>query len=716
MRLGPLMTLGLCLLAPTLGSALDEGQALRLAARQGDLEAVKRVVSAGTDVDDADRWGTTALLLAANSGHAEVVGWLLEQGADPNSRERFFGMTPMIAAISVGHRDIVSLLVQAGASERAQAFDLALKIEDAELARAVVSSGPVPASEKAALLEHHGRLEGAMTRLLEELRTVPDPQPPQYSAKDLDHFAGSYEGQPGDLQVTLERRDEGLWLLLSERQPQRLEAFGARLFRAPDGTQLSFYGRAETVEGFALRRPDAPPVSFRRSIADPDADAAESFHWQKDSPLRERTVHWTGFRGNNGSGIGDGDPVPTHWSLETEEGVRWIAELPGLANSSPIVWGNRIFVTTAVADGGSKPLETGPSGAGTEVEEAVEHRWLVLAFDKSTGRELWRTEIGRGIPKTKRHFKATQANSTPATDGRHVVVVFPTAGLACLDLDGKILWKHDLGGLNAGGFNDPGLEWGYASSPLIWEDRVILQVDIHEGPYLAAWELATGKPLWRAERPDVAPSWSTPALWETPSGPELVVNASVIRGYDPRNGNELWSLGPTSVQVVAMPVVGNEDVYVGAGYPPAKPIYAVRPGIRGDVEIVPGEAHPALRWGHDRGGAYMPTPLLYRGLLYIVHPNGRIVAYHAETGEALYKARFSRGGTFTNSPVAANGTIYTGTEEGLLYIFDAGAEYREIAVHDFDEPLMATPAISEGALIVRTPSRLIALARPRIAD
>ena len=205
-------------------------------------------------------------------------------------------------------------------------------------------------------------------------------------------------------------------------------------------------------------------------------------------------------------------------------------------------------------------------------------------------------------------------------------MVFPTAGLACLGKDGKIHWKHELGGLNAGGFNDPGLEWGFAASPIIHRGKVILQVDIHEGAYVAAWDLKSGKPLWKTDRPDVAPSWSTPAIWPTPKGEQLVVNASIIRGYDPGDGRELWSLGPTSIQVVASPVVGSENLFVSSGYPPARPIYAVKPGIKGAHTIESDEDASVLAWYETRGGAYMPTPLLYRGLLYVVHHNARMVA------------------------------------------------------------------------------------------
>ena len=253
------------------------------------------------------------------------------------------------------------------------------------------------------------------------------------------------------------------------------------------------------------------------------------------------------------------------------------------------------------------------------------------------------------------------------------------------------------------------MQWGFASSPILHGPRVILQVDVHDGPYLAAWELETGRPLWRTER-DVPPSWATPSVLRFETGDELVVNGTTIHGYDPETGHELWSLGPNSELVVATPVIGNGVAYVSAGYAPVKPIYAVRAGTRGTLEVDPAAGHDRLLWSHERGGAYMPTPLLYRGLFYVVHHNSRIVAYDAKTGAAIYKSRFSRGGTFTGSPVAVNGKLYTATEEGLVYVLDAGPEYHEIAVNDMGQPLMASPAVSEGTLLFRTPSQLVAVA------
>jgi len=289
-------------------------------------------------------------------------------------------------------------------------------------------------------------------------------------------------------------------------------------------------------------------------------------------------------------------------------------------------------------------------------------------------------------------------------------VVFPTIGIACLDLDGAIEWQHDLGPLNAGAFNDPGIQWGFAASPILYGSIVILQVDTHGDSYVAAWSLESGEEIWRTER-DVSPSWSTPAVLKGEAGDELVVNASTIYAYDPETGRELWSLGPSSAIVIAAPVVGDGVVYLSAGYPPVKPIYVVEAGTRGKLEVDPQSDDERLMWSHGIGGAYMPTPLLYQGLYYIVHHNGRLVAYDAEDGAAIFKSRFSHGGVFTGSPVAVNGKLYLPTEEGYLYVLEAGPEYKEIAFHEFGEPLMATPAVASGVLFFRTPSKLIAIGK-----
>ncbi len=692
----------------------DETRELHLAARNGDLETVKRLVESGLPADSPGRFGITALNLAAQGGNTEVVAYLLEKGADPDARESFFGVGVLGGALRKGAPDyeVAILLLHAGAGDRAGALDTAFRSGHVALARAAMEAGPVTESEAADLRARFTGLDDELAAILAAVETRPDPPPPVYTVEQLRRFSGEFEG--GDASARLDVVDDRLMLTMdgttTPLTPKGERAFGNR----EAGIEVSFFGRAETIEGVGVER-NGERVARMRVAESPIVGSVELPEFI-ENPDAEPVVHWPGFRGANRDGIGDGIDTLADFDLESGKGVAWSTDLPGLGNSSPVVWGDRVYITTAVAKGGSTPLRTGLTGSGEEVEETTEHRWLVLAFDKGNGKKVWETEIGRGVPLTKRHFKATQANSSAATDGKHVVVVFPTAGLACLGVDGKLHWRHELGGLNAGGFNDPGLQWGFAASPIIHGGKVLLQVDIHDDSYLAAWDLESGKQLWRTPRPDVAPSWATPAIWSTPQGDEIVANASIIRGYDPDTGKPLWSLGPTSIQVVASPIFGSRNLFVSSGYPPARPIYAVKPGIRGDHTIESDEDAGPLAWYRTRGGAYMPTPLLYRGLLYVVHHNARIVAHDPRSGDRVYQARFSAGGTMTASPVAANAKIYQGTEEGTMYVLAAGPEYRELAVHDFAEPLMATPAISEGLVLVRTPSKLIAVGRRSAQD
>ncbi len=698
----------------------QQGEALREAARQGDLAAVKAALDAGADIEAGDRYSATALYLAARAGHLDVVRFLAEQGADVNAAESFYDSRPLDTALSGGNVEMAKVLLALGGESRESALVSAVRSDDLDLARAVVAAGPIQASTLDRLREQ--ATDQRMKELLASARSRPDPEVAPLSPEQLDRLVGRYEGWSSDNAADARRDGEQLVLIVNGGEPTPIEAIEQGVigmvestFRSADGKiEASFWGRFGSVEGIYLSLDGGPPEMLRRSVAEPVAATDRPRRGARSEPERT-TVHWPGFRGAHGEGIGDGVDTLVRWNVASGEGVLWKSGVPGLGNSSPVIWGDRVFLTTAVAEGAEQAIRVGDTGSGESVEEEFEHSWRVLAYDKKSGQQLWSTEVGRGVPLTDRHFKATQANSTAVTDGKRLVVVFPTAGLACLDFDGNILWHHDLGGLNASAFMDPDQQWGFASSPILYEGNVILQVDVAKGPvdegaYLAAWNLETGQPVWRVPR-DVAPSFSTPTVLQGPEGDELVVNGSTIHGYDPKTGKELWSLGPNSELVIARPVVGNGVVYVSAGYAPVKPIYAVPAGTRGDLEVTPGQPADELRWSHRVGGAYMPTPLLYRGLLYVVHHNGRMVAYDAETGDALYKSRFSQGGTFTGSPIAVNGKLYVPTEEGQMYVITAGTEYEELGVNEFDEPLMATPAVSEGVLFVRTPSHLYALGR-----
>lgn len=695
------------------GSARGAGpEELFAASRAGDLDRVRRLIDAGVAVDAVDRYGATALGMAAGAGHVEVVSLLLERGADPDRRETFFGSSPLDQALEGKHVDVAIALVEGGADDRETALEYAASENLANLAHAAVESGPIQDTRLEALRARSDEIDPAVMEILNTAMSRPDPAPPVYSAADLERFSGLFEGYSSDTLAEVTVLEQGgLGLAVGGAEPVALSAVGERTFRSADGSlEAAFWGRAGTIEMVELRRPETEPESLRRSVAEPVGPEAYEPDPDVIAPGAEvATTNWPGFRGPAASGVGDGIDTPSTWDVVRRSNVMWRAALPGLGNSSPIVWGDLVIVTTAVAEGVDQEIRTGLTGEGTPVEEDVEHSWRVLAFDKHTGNRRWETEVGRGAPLTRRHFKASQANSTPTTDGKLVVAAFPTAGIACLDLSGQVKWKHDLGGLNAGAPQDPGAEWGFASSPVLYGDQVILQVDVHEGPYVAAWDLWSGRELWRTPR-DVVPSWATPNILRAGGGDELVLNGSTIHGYDPLTGKELWSLGPNSELAIATPVVDERVVYVTAGYAPVKPIYAVRAGARGALAVGSGEA---ILWSEDRGGAYMPTPLLYRDILYVVHHNGRIVAYDADSGTPIYKERFSRGGTFTASPIAVNGKLYVPTEEGQIYVVEAGPVYREIAVNEVGEPVMASPAVSEGILFVRTPRTLLALTEAR---
>ena len=385
--------------------------------------------------------------------------------------------------------------------------------------------------------------------------------------------------------------------------------------------------------------------------------------------------------------------------------IRWKTAIPGIANSSPIVWGNRVFVTTAISKAGDKSFRTGLYGDVKPVEDLSEHEWKVYALDKSTGKIVWERTAFVGAPKTKRHTKATQANSTPATDGRRIVAAFGSIGLLIAwDMNGKELWRVDTGVLDSGWFFDPSFQWGHSSSPIIHMNSVVLQADAQKGSYIAAWDLSTGKQLWKTPRADEIPTWGTPALLTGPSGrTELVTNGTKIRGYDPITGKLLWTLGPNSEVTVGTPVTGHGLVFVTGGYPPVRPIYAVRPGAGGDISLPKGsESSDAIAWSNLTDGTYIPTPLVYGQHLFTMGNNGIVNAYNAQTGERAFRGRIGTGGAFSASPIAADGRLYAASEDGEIYVVTAGPGLTQIARNDMNEVIMATPAISDGMIVVRT--------------
>lgn len=487
--------------------------------------------------------------------------------------------------------------------------------------------------------------------------------------------------------------------------------------------------RFETSDGRMTLFLVQDPCTHRRMILDRSVWRSEG----ATAPVAERAIvvspgesrpllapapakgSWPSFRGPRASGIAEGQDLPDHWNGESGENVLWKTRIPGLAHSSPVVWGERLFVATAVSSLGDASFRPGLYGDGDASEDRSEHEWVLYAIDKHTGEILWDRVAYEGPPVDKRHVKSTYASATPATDGRIVVVSFGSQGIHAFDVEGHFRWKVDVGRLNLGAYDIPTFEWGPASSPIIWRGVVFAQCDTQADSFVLALDVETGELLWKADR-DELPSWGTPAVYEGESGNELVTNApNFIRGYDPETGHELWRLGGSSKITAPTPVYANDKIVVASGRRPEQPIFVVRAGARGDLTLAEGAASSeAIAWSRTRRGPYMPTPLIYDGILYVLANNGIFDAYELESGEEIYRQRIPHlGSGFSASPVAADGKIYLSNEDGEMTVVKAGREFEHIATNPMGELLMATPAMSEGVMYVRAASHLFAIGRKR---
>ena len=702
----------------------DPGEALREAARAGDVARIDALLAAGAPVDAPARYGQTPLYYAAEKGHLAAARRLVERGANVNARDRFFGASVVDMALQGEHFELARYLLAKGAEDAASVLAVAIERGDLELARAALATGFLEPLDLAAARREAG---DAAKPELRELLSSATAKPRQFSPyrvapERLSSYAGRYRTGNGQ-EVTVAVRGEGLGLVLPKpdqgdaQAELTLAAVAEGRFDSPDGNvSLVFGGRGGTVEWARVNRGGelfflgvvtSDPTPLR--TAAPGSDEKAKAEPAAPAPARP----WPQFRGPRASGIGDGQGAPAAWNVATGENVRFKTPVPGIGLSSPIIWGDRIFVTTAVSGKGDTTFRTGLYGDPTSVDDTSEHSFRLYALDAANGRVVWEREVHRGIPQVRRHLKSSLSNATPATDGERVVVLFGVVGkLAAYDFEGKQLWQRDIGILDC---NDPqsgSAEWGHASSPILYGDLVLVQGDRRKDSFLAAYRLATGEEVWRVAREEPS-TWSTPNVLPAPSGDELVTNGSTIRAYDPRSGRMLWSLGPSSDVVVATPVVGDGMAYVTAGYPPVRPVFAVRPGHRGDLSLPVGQsATPAIAWSHPRGGTYIPTPILYRGLLHTCNNNGILTTYRAETGEQLSLLRVSTvTSSFSASPVAADGKLYIASETGDVYVLRAGPEPELLATYPMGETVMSTPAMSGGLLVVRTLNHVYGLAQ-----
>ncbi|MBU0617924.1 MAG: PQQ-binding-like beta-propeller repeat protein, partial [Planctomycetes bacterium] len=422
--------------------------------------------------------------------------------------------------------------------------------------------------------------------------------------------------------------------------------------------------------------------------------------------------HWPSFRGPRASGIGDGHNPPTAWDAKQNINIKWKTRIPGLAHSSPIVWGDRVYVTSAVSSDPDPYLRVGLYGESPDHPEEIVHQFNFHCLDKNTGKIIWEQTARSGIPQVKRHIKGTHANSTPATDGKHVVAFFGSEGLYCYDMDGKLLWKQDLGYLDAGAFDAPEIQWGFGSSPTIYKNMVIVLCDVNNQSFIAAFDIDTGKELWRSLRDEV-PGWGTPTVVESGGRTQVIVNGwQHIGGYDVNTGEELWWMQGGGDIPVPTPVVAHGLVFITNAHGPMSPIYAIRLDAEGDISLDDGEtSNEYVVWSRPRRGAYIPTPIVYGDYLYVGNDVGILTCYEAKTGEQVYRERIAgRRDSYSASAVAGDGRLYFTAEGGDIHVVKAGPEYELLATNSMDNPCLATPAVSDGMLIVRTSKHLYGIA------
>lgn len=691
------------------------------AAERGDLDAVDRLLQTGTSpaASGTVRVGSrtfrvSALGIAALGWHADIARLLMERGAPhPTYFVRNHNLIP------ANRKELDELRDWEVVNSVLRAPDVA------EVTRAIVERDAAgvyrthDGRQFTAALDANGLrltardgtvLQCALVSGRAFMQRVP-PTPPQSTSppsvparvrtpQELTMFARFVEPLP----------------------PSARDAF-VEQFRARGGTWLEFVIGEGRVLALEIReegpaRLGGAPTLYRKVGARPEASPLLERELASIDPSLIRPsgppLNWPSFRGPNASGVADGQAPPVAWDEERRINVRWRATIPGLGHSSPIVWGDRVFVTTAVSSLPNPEFRPGGLRGDNVSPDRTEHEWRVLALDKASGKILWERTAHRGAPRGIRHLKSSFATATPATNGTHVVAMFGSEGLYCYDVNGTLLWKKDLGVVGHS-------QYGSASSPVIFNGFVIVQADTNRdttgattpASFIAAFDLVDGRERWRVSRnEDGGGSFGSPIVYERDGRAQIVTNGGArVRAYDPSNGKELWSLAAPSDIVTPTPVAAADLIYVMSGNAGYQPIFAIRPNAIGDITPKPGQqANDFVAWSSTRGGAFTPTPIVYGDYLYTMNVSGLLGCYDAKTGARQYLQRVQHGGSgFSSSPVAADGRLYFASEDGEVVVVKAGPTFEVLATNVMSEVIMSSPAISGGLIFIRTLGHLVAI-------
>ncbi len=696
----------LVLLTAPAGAHDEKRDALWAAVRAGDVKAVAAALDKGADVNAKNEIGVSALWIAAGKDRFDVIELLVKHGADVNARDGIWYQTPLSS--SIGRRQLLAceLLIKAGARDVDTALVTATGVGHLAIVQMILEkSKPSQDALDAAL---YAAIEGKREKLEQTLKKAGAKILPPASEKDRkawEKLVGTYESD-GGARMILALKDVGLvyggrWL--KPVGPDTFVPLGS------EGVRIRVERRGGEVARITMTRFTAEYSFYRfnKPVERPTALA------EIGSATGGAPVNWPSFRGPDGTGVAEAQQLPLAWDIKTGKNVRWRTPVPGLGHSCPVVWGNCVFLTTAISSEPDQKIRIGNYGDVASVNDKSKHTWQVLCLDRDTGSILWTRTAYEGVPKIKRHLKGSQANCTPATDGTHVIACFGSEGLYCYDFAGKLLWKRDLSTLDSSFAIDQEYEWGFGNSPLIHDGLAILQCDLSRDSFIAAFNVETGDKVWSTPRDEI-PSWSSPVIWRNGQRVELVTNAAqYARGYDPMTGAELWRLAKKSEVTIPAPVCGKDLLFITSGNRPIQPIFAIRPGAKGDISLSEKqETNSHIAWSKMRGGPYMPTPILYGPYFYTCSNSGVLACYEAATGKEIYKERISAGGdSYTASPVAADGRLYFASEQGQVRIVKAGPTFELLAVNSLDDYVMATPAISSGSLIVRSQHYLTALGK-----
>lgn len=414
---------------------------------------------------------------------------------------------------------------------------------------------------------------------------------------------------------------------------------------------------------------------------------------------------WPSFRGSDALSTAPNDPrLPESWS--TTENVAWKVPVEGLAWSSPIVWNDLVILTSVASDGPVEEPKKGLYFGGNRPEPPKEvHRWMVYAFRTDTGAKAWETIVHQGVPMFPRHLKNTYASETPVTDGERIYAYFGNLGVFALDMQGNLVWDRQFDVVRTR------YGWGTASSPILHDNNLYIVNDNEDTSYFVALNKKTGQELWRSSRDDEGSNWATPFVWVNDQRTEVITaGTNWVRSYSPE-GKKLWEFSGMSSIAIPQPFAAHGMLYVSSGYvgDQNRPVYAIRPGASGDITLEEGaNSNEWIVWYQPQAGAYNPTPLVYGDYLYTLLDRGFFTLHDARTGEEVYgKQRIERGAAaFSASPWAYNDKIFVLSEDGDTFVIAAQEEFEVLGTNSLDEMCMATPAIADGAIYLRTRTQL----------